>query len=263
MKNLLATVCVCVVTAMAAQTALADLTWYDAGLSQPTLQADLGGLPTVYTFEDQTPNGGDSGTYLGKVSGTLPTYGFTWTTNPSGSPKGWAPDDLTGYVRNGTDSGNPADFGNNWGTGPTVGASGKLLINTNSDWSSMEPIGVSFGTGVKGVGSLYAAMHSFTVHVYDTTGTLLGSHDFTAVSPTDAEILAAGFEVADYRDHGNDVLYWGVTSGTANIGGFTFDNAKWIIMDNMMVVPAPEPASLALLAAGLGGLLAARRRARK
>jgi hypothetical protein len=263
-KNLLTFASVCVLGTVAIQGAQADpvLTWYSAGISESTLQGDLGGSPTVYAFEDQTVNGGDPGDYLGNgpplANGnvTEPTYGFTWQTNPSGGTKGWAPDDLTGYVNGGSP-------GNNWGTGPCVGASGKLLINTNNNWASLTPISVTFGTGLAGVGSLFAGEGSVRVNVYDTQDKLLGYNDYTVPFPTDAQIAAAGYDVADYHNTGNFVLYWGVTSNIADIGKFEFDSPQWAIMDNMMTTTAtPEPTSLVLLATGLGGLALSRKRRR-
>ena len=255
MKSLLAVTFVCVVGILGVPSAGADpiLTWYNAGVFQSDLQSALGGSPTVYTFQDQTVTAGDPANYLG--NGTAPAYGLTWTTNPdpSGTTRSWEPDDLTGYVDN-------ASPGNNWGTGPVVGASGKLLINANgSDWTAFTPIGVSFGGGVTGVGCLLAASNNnpggscyVTVTVYDTQGSALGSDTYRVPWPTNDQIAAAGYDVTDYNSHGNAALYWGVTCNSADIGGVTFQGAQFIMMDNLTIVP--EPASLVLLATGLVGL---------
>ena len=58
MKNLLAITCACVIAAATIPQAQAGLTWYNADISEATLQADLGGTVTVYGFEDQTVTGG-------------------------------------------------------------------------------------------------------------------------------------------------------------------------------------------------------------
>jgi hypothetical protein len=213
----------------------ADLAWFGGGMVESDLNTFLGGAATTYEFEDQTVNDGDPANYVG--NGTAPDYGFTWTTNPGGGTKGWAPD-------------NPAS---SWGTGTVDGSSGQVLINTNNAWATLVPVGVDkFDAGLGGVGSLVGCDGSqggspITVTVYDVNGDPLGSNTYA--------LQANG-------DSGNVELFWGVTSTSADIWGFKFSDSSYFMMDKLKLTatPAPEPATMAFLALGGAALLVRRRR---
>ena len=140
----------------------------------------------------------------------------------------------------------PISFSN--GYNGVYGATGTVLLNFTSGFAST--VRFSFATPVSAFGFILGGSDSGpgTLSAYDGIGNLLASFNTAFNGPYQSYegIAAAGISYADWAPY----AYPTGNNDTVLIDDFSYQEA----------VPAPEPASMVLIATGLLGVAAMRRR---